>query len=325
MPRPIAVVVHFGRIEPTIECLESLARSTTPLDVVVVDNQGNGSEIRERLEAPEAVRWIAPDRNLGFGRAVNRGIDEAVGEGGHDSALILNNDARVAADAIEHLTGALREDPRCALAVPRIVRDDGTLWYGGGGIDWAKGSAYVVGSGGPHDSEAALQARDVTFATGCAMLVSLEAWQEVGGFDPRYFLYEEDVELSLRLVAAGWTLRYVPAAMVVHGGQMSQRDTDEPFVPIHDPTHPRLAQLVELQVCNRLLTMSRHATGSQRRKFIFGFPPYWFGRCCAAALHGRPEAFLAAARGVSRYRRLRGESRDDPSTSATEPEPWSRS
>ena len=149
------------------------------LDVVVVDNQGNSSDIRERVRAPEAVRWIEPNTNLGFGRAVNRAIADSVREGEHDSVLVLNNDAQVATDAIKHLADALLQDPRCALAVPRIVRDDGTLWYGGGGIDWKKGSAYVVGSGGPLDTEAALQARDVTFATGCAMLVRVEAWQEV--------------------------------------------------------------------------------------------------------------------------------------------------
>lgn len=305
MLRIAAAIVHYGRAEATLACLRALGESDHAIDVWIVDNGPPGS--LDELELPRSFRLMKTGQNLGYGRALNLVASRLLDEPGHDALLCLNNDALVETTTISRLATALADDPHCAAAVPRIVMQggEGALWYGGGEIDWLKGSARVHGVGGRADTSEAMRPRDVGFATGCALLLRLEALSRVGGFDARYFLYEEDVELSIRLCSAGWTLRYAPDAVVHHAGQGSQRAPDEPFVAIHRPDNPRAAQLTELQVCNRLLTVSRHADAAHRLTFGLWFPIYWARRCLSAALRGRLEPAAAVWRGIRRYRELR--------------------
>ena len=305
MQRVAAAIVHYGRPAATARCLDALRRSEVPVDVWIVDNGPPGS--LTTVDTGPATR-IDPGGNVGYGAALNRVAARLLRDGSHDALLCLNNDALVETGTVGRLAEALAEDDRRAVAVPRIVLDDGTdrLWYGGGKVDWRKGSARVAGVGGSAGTAAALRSRDVGFATGCALLARLDALARDGGFDARYFLYEEDVELSLRLRAGGWTLRYVPEALVRHAGQGSQRAPGETFVPIHRPDNPRAERLAELQVCNRLLTVRRHATPGQRLAFGLWSPLHWSRRCLGALVSGRPGVATALVRGLRRYRRLRG-------------------
>lgn len=317
MQRLLAAVVHYGRLEPTLRTLAALRRTDPTLSVWVVDNQGREQGERPASEETGVERWLTPPRNLGYGRAINLVASEALASGACDLLLALNNDVELAEGALRTLVRELTREPGVAAATPRILRRDpssgdpgpgdrqAAVWYDGGGIDWWRGTGSVPGAGTATMELPTEEPRDVEFVSGCVLLLRLEALREVGGFDPRYFLYEEDVELSLRLRTAGWRLRHVPSAVAYHLGQASQRRDSEPFRPIHHPRHPRLERLIELRVANRLLTARRHASGLDRLRFALGFPAYWSGKCLQAALAGRPRAFTAAARGVARFRRLR--------------------
>lgn len=326
MLRTAAAIVHYGRYEPTLACLQALGHSEWPVQAWVVDNGGPEAG-RGDLRRQVGERWIDPGENLGYGRALNRVATQALESDGYDLLLCLNNDALVTPQAIGQLVRALEADPGRAIAVPRILRqeDPERLWYGGGEIDWLRGSARV--DGGDPESAEARRARDVGFATGCVMLVRLEAMAVAGGFDQRYFLYEEDVELSIRLRAAGWSLRYVPEAVVRHAGQGSQRTDGEPFVPIDRADNPRAAMLTELRVCNRLLTVSQHAGFFRSSVFAACFAAEWTIRSLTAIAGGHPEIPAAVGRGMARFGRLR---RLHPSTELVENEghrsaeaPWS--
>ena len=65
---------------------------------------------------------------------------------------------------------------------------------------------------------------EVPFASGAALVVRREAWDEVGGFEPAYFMYGEDVDLSVRLRLAGWGVGVVPAARVEHAYEFAKGD-----------------------------------------------------------------------------------------------------
>ena len=309
----VAAIVHYGDLEPTRATVESVRRTYPPAEIWVVDNQG---EARRRMGAPIGGvidRWLEPGENLGYGGAIDLAASAALGEERFDAILALNNDVELAPGATAALLDELRLDRRTAAVTPRILRPGraARIWYDGGSIDWTRGTGRVPRAGRPAKGAGVGDPHDVDFASGCVLLLRLGALAAEGGFDRRYFLYEEDVELSLRLRGAGWRLRHVPGATVHHAGQASQRGTGEAFRPLHDPRHPRLERLIELRVSNRLLTARRHARGTDRLRFCIGFPIYWNAKCLQATLCGRPLAWSALLNGLRRYRRLSAHPPDD--------------
>ena len=202
------VVVHYGDPEPTHACVRSLAADASACSrrVVVMDNAGD-------FEAGTggAVEVVRTGRNLGFGAAANVGV-ERLGAGPHDALVVLNNDIEVASGFLDAAVAALR-DPGVALASGPLYLDrlGGTLWYAGGGVSWPTGTVWQATS-----RRAAARARRVGFVPGAAFAVRPEAWAQAGGFDASYFLYNEDVDLCLRLRRAGWRLAYTPAMAATH-------------------------------------------------------------------------------------------------------------
>ena len=296
MPATV-LLVHYNNVADTEACLASLAAAGAP-DVLVVDNASRTGRIEEGVgRYPGRATLMRLEENVGFGRANNVGIREVLRRGG-ERVFVLNNDTLVEPDAMRHLERALDRHPEAALATPRILYADApdTLWYGGGFVDWSRGTARTPGYNGPADAPLAMEPRPVTFASGCAMLLRAEALREVGGFDPRYFMYEEDVELGLRLLHAGWSMRYVPEAVVYHRVGGSQRGREEG----PDATSPeRIAFLAYHQTRNQLLTAARFARGADVLRFCWGFGLRRLALAAAALLEGRAGPGVAVARGVA--------------------------
>ena len=182
----------------------------------------NGPGAAESLDG--AVRVLSPGQNLGFAGGANHGIRAALAAG-VGQVLLLNNDALPEPDAPALLLAALERDPRVALAGPRILDLEGSdIWHDGGHIDWPSGRPCSHEGDRGDDRSAGgggAAPREVGFVCGCAPLVRGRAFEEVGGFDERYFLTFEDADLSLRLRRRGWRLQHVPAARVRHGGSTS--------------------------------------------------------------------------------------------------------
>jgi hypothetical protein len=202
------VVVHYGDPRPTAACLAALSadRSACPRQVVVVDNAG---DLAGDVAAGAAV--VRPARNLGFGAGANAGV-EALGPEPPPVLVVLNNDVEVVDGFLAVAAAAVAAPGVGGAGGPLYLdRPGGTLWYGGGGVNWLTGT--VRQSLSP---EAAGRARDVGFVSGAALAVRGEAWRQAGGFDPGFFLYHEDLDLCLRLRRLGWRLRFEPAMVAVH-------------------------------------------------------------------------------------------------------------
>lgn len=229
------VVVSYNGRRVLGSCLDAVAASGR--EIVVVDNASpDGSAAFVRTHYP-AVELIALDRNLGYGAAANIGIPATAGR----YVLLLNADAWPVGDAIDRLIESAEAAPRAGLLGPRLVGGDGAprrsvirqpgrlglpLWtlfprLGTGGYGaWRRlGSVEEV--------------RRSEFVIGAALLLRREALAEVGGFDERFFMYNEDVDLCVRLRHAGWQARIVPSATFVHLGGVSSR-------PIQDEMYREL-------------------------------------------------------------------------------------
>ncbi|MFI5167484.1 MAG: glycosyltransferase family 2 protein [Thermoanaerobaculales bacterium] len=202
------VVVHFGDPTPTLACLRALRDdpSVSERAVVVVDNSGT-------LPAsflPGEVALPCPD-NPGFGAGVNRGV-LALGEGPFGALVILNNDVEIAPGYLAAALGALHDPAVGAAAGPLYLdRIGGRLWYAGGGVNFLTGTVRQSTSGVD-----AVRARRVGFIPGAALAVHPAVWREVGGFNTAYLLYNEDLDLCLRLRRRAIALRFVPEMAAVH-------------------------------------------------------------------------------------------------------------
>lgn len=213
------VVLNWNGADDTIECLESLGQVRSPaLDVLVVDNaSSDDSVVRIRASHPGVVLLRAPS-NLGFSAGNNLGVRAAL-ERGAERVLILNNDTIVDPLAIASLNAELDRHPSAGAACPLLTFDDpaDVVWFAGATFDATRGrSGRMTGYRQPIGEWVDAVPRDIDRGVGAAMLVRREVIEEVGMLDDGFFFLYEDVDWSLRMRAAGWGIRFVPHARVVH-------------------------------------------------------------------------------------------------------------
>ncbi len=207
--RPAVYIPNFNGAERIGRALGSLREQSRPVDVMVVDNgSSDGSLELLREEYPE-VTVMALERNLGFGPALNR----AIAEYGADPLILLNNDAvagprfveallDTAAEGVRSVAGVLLQERSPELIDSAGVVADSTLM----GFDYLHGEPLAAAAAAP----------DPLGPTGGAALYDRAAFEAVGGFDERIFLYYEDLDLALRLAAAGGRCRLAAGATAVH-------------------------------------------------------------------------------------------------------------
>ncbi len=192
-------------------------------EVWVVDNasvDGSPDLVRELFAW---AHLVASDENLGFGRAVNLAARQTSSEW----IAVANADVAVRPGALDALLEAGARDPRAGAIAPRLVLPDGSTQHSVFGFPtavlalvWAFG-LYRVWPGladrlAMEECWDADRARRVPWAVAAFLLVRRTAWDQLGGFDERQWMYAEDLDLGWRLREAGWATRYEPRAVVDH-------------------------------------------------------------------------------------------------------------
>lgn len=231
-PEVSVIVVSYNTREMTIECLRSvyLDLGERKSDVWVVDNNSrDGSAEAIRKTFPD-VHVIESERNAGFGAANNLAMREASGE----FFLLLNSDAFLIPGAMAALIACARSHPKAAVIGPRLVNEDGSLqvscyrfpsptraWLENLWISSLFPNHAALGDyrRWRHDVE-----RPVDSVIGACMLVRREAFDQTGGFDEAYFMYQEETDWQKTLRERGWTILFTPEAKVTHLGGASGKD-----------------------------------------------------------------------------------------------------
>ncbi|HEX6390500.1 MAG TPA: glycosyltransferase family 2 protein [Solirubrobacteraceae bacterium] len=220
-PDAIAVVIVVHHSAPELRrTLPALASQLQPDDeVIVVDNAGDPQDVALVHETiPQAIVVHAP-RNLGFAGGANLGAEHAQAP----LLLLLNPDATPAPDCLTQLRQAATNHPDWGAFQALVTLDGGTTVNTAGnrlhwlGFGWA-------GDLGTPTSQTPRHDREVGFASGAALLVRTQAWTQAQGFDPDYFLYCEDVDLTLRLRLRGWRVGIAPTATVDHAYEFDKGD-----------------------------------------------------------------------------------------------------
>ena len=219
-PKVTAIVLNYlaETEEDTIDCIESLQASDYPrLDILLVDNAAPLEVSRRLAERFPEVTFLRSESNLGFAGGNNFGIELALRRG-CDYLLLLNNDAVVEPDCVSHLVKAAESRPGVACVGGKILYHDepNRIWFGGGWFSAMRGLGMHRDMGAIDHTPQGGTAEEVTFLTGCCMLLSAPAVAAVGGFQEDFFAYVEDAELSVRLQQAGYRLVYHPAARLYH-------------------------------------------------------------------------------------------------------------
>lgn len=225
-PSVAAITVSYGSDEVLPTLLDSLrTASRTLVPVVVVDNRPS-TEIESIARAAGAAYLPLP-HNPGYGAAINAGAQLA---GDVDWLLIVNPDVRLEPDSIDALLRAVSSDATIGAAGPAILTAEGDVYPSARRIPSLRtGVGHALfGTTWPRNpwsrqyrQDGELAARDAGWLSGACLLVRRSAFAEIGGFDPKYFMYFEDVDLGMRLGRAGWRNRYEPSARVVHTGAHS--------------------------------------------------------------------------------------------------------
>ncbi len=227
------VVVSYNTRDVLARCLASVRAAWESVDaeLIVIDNaSADGSPDLVAGRFPEAT-LIKSDRNVGFAAANNLGFARARGR----YVLLLNPDAELRPDALRRLVEFADAHPEAGAVGARLENPDGSLQHSAfrfpdlrqalfGFFELVPLDGSTNGRYRPEQYERPFQAEHLL---GACLLLRGEALDQVGAFDPRYFMYFEETDLCARLRRAGWQNLYTPEARVVHLGAASTSSARE--------------------------------------------------------------------------------------------------
>jgi GT2 family glycosyltransferase len=282
MDLSIIVVTHNTR-EMTIECIRSILEQTTRVryELIVFDSgstDGSSEAISERFPS---VKLMTSPRDLGFGKANNIAAKGAEGT----RLLLINPDTVVLDHAIDRLNDFADMTPECRIWGGRTVFADGslnpascwkfaTLWSvfcWAVGLNLFKGSVVFNSEAYPDWKRDSV--RSVDIVSGCFFLIDRAFWQDLGGFDPVFFMYAEEADLCIRARKLGAQPKITPTATIIHYGGAS---------------YPQKGELRIHLLAGRVTLMDRHWSAFSRTigRQLYSLMPLtrWLGYAAAAAL-----------------------------------------
>ena len=237
-------VCSWNTVADLRACLASLraARDEGSFEVLVVDNASeDGSPDMVEAEFPE-VTLLRQTENLGFTGGHNLAIQQ---RRGRDVAL-LNSDTVVHPGAMGRLMEFMRENPDVGIVGPKLLNPDGTLQYSCRRFPNPVAAAFrntVLGRLFPENRFVKdylmkdfdhSQTRDVDWVSGAAMFARGDLVEKIGGLDPGFFMYCEDVDWCQRCWIAGYRVTYLPEAVITHAiGRSTDRVADKMIVRFH--------------------------------------------------------------------------------------------
>ncbi|MBM7366636.1 glycosyltransferase family 2 protein [Gordonia hydrophobica] len=215
--------------------------STQTPQVVIADNGSTDGAPEQAVADHDNVTLVHTGGNIGYGGAVNRGVAEIDPE--VEFVLVANPDVEWSPGAIDELLAAATRWPRAASLGPLITEPDGGVYPSARRVpDLVSGSGHAIlgaiwksnpWTAAYRNDDAERTERPVGWLSGSCLLLRRVAFDNVGGFDSRYFMFMEDVDLGDRLGRSGWLNVFVPTASVMHAKSHSVSRHPEKMIPAH--------------------------------------------------------------------------------------------
>ncbi|TSC58425.1 MAG: putative glycosyltransferase [Candidatus Peregrinibacteria bacterium Greene0416_19] len=223
MPLVSAIILNYRTGRLAVRCAEALLRQTIggQLEVIIIDNHSDDDSIgfiRNRFRGNPSVRIVETRRNIGYGRGNAEGIRFASGT----YLLIINPDNELEPDGLERMVAAMEADPEIGILGPQLRHQDGSIRDSTRAFPTMtdiflkrtflrhlfphRVHQYL------HHLEDPRKVRGVDWVAGACLLIRRDFFGELGGFDPRFFLFFEDTDLCRRCWRAGRRVVYFPLA-----------------------------------------------------------------------------------------------------------------
>jgi N-acetylglucosaminyl-diphospho-decaprenol L-rhamnosyltransferase len=232
-PAVSIIIVSYNTLEMTCACIKSVLDEGRNLnqEIIVLDNcstDGSADAIAQRFPS---VHLIRSKDNLGFGKGNNVAAQEATG----DYVLLLNPDTVVLDHAIDKLLAFAERKPEAKLWGGKTLFGDGSLnpasawafkslWSlmsSAAGLSMMFPTSTLFNPEAYPDWDRSTE-REVELITGCFLLMTRSFWQELGGFDEKFYIYAEEADLCVRAIQKGARPTTTPLAQIVHYGGASE-------------------------------------------------------------------------------------------------------
>lgn len=219
-PAVVIIILNWNNPDVTLECLRSVMALDYPADclqVVVVDNGSTDNSVTRLRGAYLDVTLMETGTNLGYAGGNNVGIRYGL-ERGAEWICILNNDVTVAPDFLTILISVLQEDQDAGVATPLVadMTNPQLVWALGSAVNRRTGAVHRLHTDEQVEEWRRQQPFVVDAASGAAMLVKRQVFEQVGLLDESFFLYYEETDWCLRVHQAGYRVLAVPASVVWH-------------------------------------------------------------------------------------------------------------
>ncbi|MBO6587421.1 MAG: glycosyltransferase [Gracilimonas sp.] len=242
-PHISVVIVNYKVKEYIANLLNSLkkAQHDFALEIFVVDNDSGDDSVSYLKERYPEVNYIANEENVGFGKANNQAIRQAKGE----FTLIINPDTLVSEDTLDVLVNHMNENPECGAAGCKILNPDGTfapesrrsiptIWSASCKVfglntlfpESKLFSQYYLSWMGEDE------ASEIPVLSGSFMFWRTDLLKELDGFDERFFMYGEDIDLCYRVQKTDFRIDYVPDTSIIHYKGESTKKGDLRYIRI---------------------------------------------------------------------------------------------
>ena len=220
------IVLNWNRPQDTLQCVSSLRLLDYPSYRILIVDNGSTDDSVEQFRELTGVELLVSEENAGFGVGNNLGIEYALAHGA-EYTLLLNNDTTVSPSLISNLVRIAEADAQIGIVGPTIyyAGDPSQVWFSGMRFRFG---LYVIRVG-PRLGKQRAAIEVVDFVSGCGMLVRRELWNNVGLFDPRFFMYYEDLDLCVRAAKAGYRIVSTTQAHMWHALSASTGGPDSPM------------------------------------------------------------------------------------------------
>lgn len=228
------VVVDFHAGDALAACIDSLHANGVE-DIVVVEN-GESDSSAPALDGRDVV-IVEPRRNLGYGRGVNRG---AAATGTAKYLLVSNPDVVLHDGAVAAMLFYLEAHEGVGVVGPQILRPDGSVYPSQRVFPniWLAGAHALLAPLWPDNPVTRIYRSPrpdgtVDWVSGACFLVRRDVFEEIGGFDERYFMFAEDMALCWQVRARGYAVAYTPEAVVTHVEGLSRQRASSSMILAH--------------------------------------------------------------------------------------------
>ena len=214
----VIILLNYIKWQDTVACIQSLSDcGYKNYEILIVDNASPNNSVLELAKRFPTIKICSTKKNCGYTGGINSGVLHAL-ESKPEYILVLNPDTIVAPFFLDYLVEAMEEcsDAAAASGTISVFPQTSKIWYAGGRLNAWRGLA-IHNTRLPSDSNGEkTRFRPVSFVSGCMVLLRVSMLESIGMQDERFFMYLDDIEVPARILKKGFSLIYVPKAMIFH-------------------------------------------------------------------------------------------------------------